>query len=127
MNDLEKMVCKALNISEVCEKLKEYDKSRGSIIERLSKENEELKNDVWKDKEMKRLKEENERLKEDYYRGFPISKEEWAKVEKFKAAHAQETGVSGGGWKYIFIPTGIGTVAYIEAMNGDKLQFQELG
>lgn len=127
MNNYEKFLCGALNIDNVCEKLKRYDETRASIIERLSKENEELKNGVWKDKEMKRLKEENERLRKETYRGFPISEEEWAKIEKFKAAHPQGTGVSGGGWKYTFIPTGIGTAAYIEAMNGDKLQFQELG
>lgn len=127
MNTYEKFVCKELNINKICESLKEYDKSRASIIERLSKENEELKSERWKDKEMKRLKEENERLKEDYYRGFPISKEEWAKIEKFMKAHPQPTGVSGGGWKYTFVPTGLGISGTIEAMNGDKLQFQEIG
>lgn len=116
-----------MSIRKSCDNIIKYVERLENRIKRLQEENEELKEGVWEKEEVKHLKENYERMKEEYYRGFPISTEEWAKIEKFKEAHPQPSGVSGGGWKYTFVPTALGTSGKIQAMNGDVLEFQEIG
>lgn len=96
-------------------------------IKKLEEEVKHLKEENWKDEELQKMKERYEEMKRAYYRGFPIDDDAQKKIDKFIAEHKQPHGVSGGGFKYTFVPTALGTSGTITAMNGDKLQFEEIG
>lgn len=123
------------SIETVLDDLKYKFESQQKENDRLKEENRKLKEGIWRDEEMSRLKSEHEKMKRDYYRGFPISEEEQEKINNFIEDHTprDENGrvihktAIGGSFTYHFVPTSIGTAGTIEAINGDKLTFQEIG
>ena len=73
--------------------------------------------DNWKDEQLQLLKRERDKAREDMYRGFPITKEELTAINNWQTKHDTEVhnnpkqyhGASGGGYTFVFYPTGIGT------------------
>ena len=57
---------------------------------RLRKENKELKDEHYKDKELKRINKELEEVKQDLHRGFPIYEDEYKEIEKWRKAHTEK-------------------------------------
>lgn len=100
-------------------------------IDALETENAELKSACYKDKVVANLVAENERLSHEANLGFPISEEEniainaW--IKQHETEHSGGHGCSGGKYTYIFVPTGIGTVARIKCNCGAEFEFQHLG
>ena len=95
----------------------------------LEEEIERVKSEKYKDEELTKMKEQYDRIMGDYYRGFPFSKKEEQKINKWidNLPKANE-GALGGRFRYEFIPTSIGTVGtIIDSFTGEKFTFQELG
>ena len=68
------------NLQVVIEKLRGKDKQ----IEYLQKENNRLKDEHYKDEELKRLQEKIENLQGDCMRGFPINKDKQEKIDMIR-------------------------------------------
>ena len=124
------------------EEIRETLKVIGDIIEderednkRLKEQIKELKDEHYKDEQLTAMRTELETAKADLYRGFGISKEENKDIENWIENHENTVhggnhyhGLSGGGYEYIFYPTGIGTSGKIRCCNcGEKYEFQKIG
>jgi hypothetical protein len=68
-------------------------------------------------------------------RTFTITDREQLKIKVLLAHHnttcpygdpKKKTGAIGGRFSYVFTPTSIGTMAYIECACGEKLEFQDM-
>ena len=121
------------NSMEIIDELKMSIEYKDTYINHLEKELEEAKSETFKDETIKKLQEENKRLKDELYLGFPVTKEEYERVQdwigKWKAKHhytLKDAGSIGGGFTYKFIPTSIGTSGVVVAPNGDEFEFQEI-
>lgn len=57
---------------------------------KLREENDKLKSEHYKDKELKNIEEKLEKLKSDLYRGFPIYENEEEAIKKWQKAHAKK-------------------------------------
>lgn len=96
---------------------------------------ETVRSEKWKDAELQNLKRERDQAVEDMYRGFPISQDESDKINAWIKAHDTEVhnnpqqyhGASGGGYEYVFFPTGLGTVAYCICGSCKRRSLQERG
>lgn len=113
---------KRKSFSEYINKITEIYESIINSNESLIKENAKLKNEHYKDTEIKEMQGKLNQMSQDYYRGFPISEEESVAIKKWQDHHTEEVhhaktikdkfrleGVSGGRWIYTFTPTAIGT------------------
>ena len=97
------------------------------FVENLKKENAELKSEHYKDKQLSDMKDKLDRMKKDYYRGFPISKEEELKINKFQDKYRNKYyGAIGGAFTYKFTPTSIGVIGEVIAPNSESLVFKDL-
>lgn len=105
-----------------------------SVVNRndyLSKENERLKSEAYKNEELSEMKKRYDEMKADYYRGFPISEEEDNKIKKWitnmMEKHPANSGAIGGRFRYEFICTSIGSVGtVIDSFTGEKFTFRDL-
>lgn len=110
---------------------KRYEDAEATI-EKLEKENKALKDEHYKDEELKRIQEELTSLRRARYRGFPISEDEQEKIKEWQRKHDKEVhGVTnvtaiGGKYTYEFIPTSIGTFGSVKCTCGAKFDFQEV-
>lgn len=111
-----------------------YDHYRKVVYENehLREENERIKSETYKDKELVKIKEQYEQMNEDYYRGFPITEEEEKRIKEWTRKQMEKNhsngGAIGGRFVYEFIPTGIGVSGTIrDNLTGDSFNFQELG
>lgn len=108
-------------------------------IKYLEKQNQELRDEKYKDNELSRMKSELKTMKEDYYRGFSISEEEQKSIRKWMDKHDEEVhhahtlgdklklgGCCGGRYTYEFTPTSIGTIGTVKCSCGAKFTFQDL-
>lgn len=108
-------------------------------IKYLEKQNQELRDEKYKDNELSRMESELKTMKEDYYRGFPISEEEqksireWMNKHDEKVHHARTLGdklklggCCGGRYTYEFTPTSIGTIGTVKCSCGAKFTFQDM-
>ena len=99
-------------------------------LERLRKENSELRNEKYKDKELAYLKARLEEVEYELYLGFPISKEEKDVINKWKKEHEKVHhgghGAIGGKYTYKFIPTSVGTISEICCSCGESFQFSDI-
>lgn len=108
-------------------------------IKYLEKQNQELRDEKYKDNELSRMESELKTMKEDYYRGFPISEEEQKSIREWMDKHDEEVhhahtlgdklklgGCCGGRYTYEFVPTGIGTVGTVKCSCGAKFTFQDM-
>lgn len=109
------------DIQEYLSKIVESTKSRDIRIKHLQEENQKLKDGHYKDVELANMKEEVKKARKDLVRGFPISEKELTKINKWQKEHEEEfhggrmnNGAAGGGYEYIFYPTGIGTFGTVK-------------
>ncbi len=83
-----------------------------SKIDYLEKENSKLKDEHYKDQEIKIITEKYNNIKKEYNRGFPISKDEEIKYKNWMKEHESICpgghGVIGGKYTFKFVPTSIG-------------------
>lgn len=107
-------------------------------IKYLEEENKKLQEKNWAEEKYQKMQSRYNTMRDDYYRGFPISKEEQEKINEWKKDHDIKKhratslqkrlnleGASGGRFKYIFVPTSLGTTAYIQCSCGEKFCFQD--
>lgn len=108
-------------------------------IKYLEKQNQELRDEKYKDNELSRMESELKTMKEDYYRGFPISEEEQKSIREWMDKHDEEVhhahtlgdklklgGCCGGRYTYEFTPTSIGTIGTVKCSCGAKFTFQDM-
>lgn len=113
--------------------------ARDSRIKYLEEENKKLKDEAFKDEELKRMQEKLKRTSDALMNSFQISKKEWDKIHEWKKQHEADVhglhtlkerisahGAAGGGYSYEFHPTGIVTFGSVVCDRcGAKFQFQE--
>ena len=110
-----------------------YDHYR-SVVNRneyLSKENERLKSEAYKNEELSEMKKRYDEMKADYDRGFPISEKEDNKINEWIKnmieKHPANSGAIGGRFHYEFICTSIGSVGtVVDSFTGEKFTFRDL-
>lgn len=113
--------------------------ARDSRIKYLEEENKKLKDEAFKDEELKRMQEKLKRTSDALMNSFQISKKEWDKIHEWKKQHEADVhglhtlkerisahGAAGGGYSYEFHPTSIVTFGSVVCDRcGAKFQFQE--
>jgi len=105
------------NIDQSLEDIKiAFDQQEQAII-KLREENKQLRDEHFKDKELKKMKEKLKEAEADCSRGFPISIDELRLITEWYARHIQNKhngssycGTIGGGYTYTFAPTSIGII-----------------
>lgn len=108
-------------------------------IKYLEKQNQELRDEKYKDNELSRMEAELKAMKEDCYRGFPISEEEQKSIREWMDKHDEEAhhahtlddklklgGCCGGRYTYKFTPTSIGTIGTVKCGCGAEFTFQDI-
>ena len=109
-------------------------------IKYLQEEVKKLKEEHYKDNEIKRLKQALGKALNDNFRGFPISEKEEELIEEWTKEHdrkvhrltsdklrMQANGVSGGRYLYKFLPTSIGISGVIQCSCGAEFEFRKIG
>lgn len=117
-------------IDELCLALKDKFVRQEEINNMLRTENRKLKEGIWEKEYVKETMEAYNRMKADYYRGFPISEDEWEKLKEWQKQYINSDtniGAIGGMFTYKFTPTSIGTSGVCIAPNGDEFEFQTIG
>lgn len=121
----------------------EFEEAIMAIIDRINdaeaKKDEAYKQlEEWnKDEEIQELKSKIESLQNELWNArrysFETTPEEHEAIEKWKKNHVKEkhngdtyAGAIGGRYKYIFVPTSIGTVGSIKCSCGETFCFSEL-
>ncbi|WP_270425333.1 hypothetical protein [Blautia intestinalis] len=113
--------------------------ARDKRIKYLEEENKKLKDEAFKDEELKRMQEKLKRTSDALTNSFQISKKEWDKIHEWKKQHEADVhglhtlkerisahGAAGGGYSYEFHPTSIVTFGSVVCDRcGAKFQFQE--
>jgi hypothetical protein len=126
------------NTHKIIEELKTRFDQQENRIKYLEEQNKKLQEENWAEEKCQEMQSQYKAMQEDYYRGFPISKEENQKIQNWKKIHdatehnadtlekrVKLEGASGGRFKYIFIPTSIGTVGYIKCSCGKDFCFRD--
>ena len=131
--------CRVYELDKALRAIKIRNMDDRDYIRRLEKENNELKNHAYKDKELAEMRDKLNKMKSEYYRGFPISEDEEHKINEWIEKHEREVhgiktyedklashGCCGGGYTYEFVPTSIGTVGTVRCNCGAEFTFQEV-
>lgn len=89
-----------------------------------------IRDEKWRDEELKKLKAENDKLHERLSHGFYLTPEEHEAVMNWidtHDVHSSYGGAIGGVFTYTFTPTSIGTVGKIKCgICGKEFTFREL-
>lgn len=129
----------AKNVEEYLELIREDNDKKRSIIKKLRKENKELQEKNYKDRELQKMKVQLEKIQKDFWRGFPISEKEQNSILEWTKKHDEQDhgytpsmrmkaeGCCGGRYKYVFIPTSLGISGKIVCHCGSEFEFQEIG
>lgn len=96
-------------------------------IEKLEAELKEAKDKAYRDNEMKRMSESLEEAKEMLHRGFPITKDEFDDIKRWERRWIESTGRRGCHFNYIFCPTELGIWGVVEAPDGERFTFRDIG
>ena len=112
---------------------------RIKLNQKLIKENDELKNNAYKDKELTSMRNELNEMKSEYYRGLPTSEYEEKKINEWIEQHEREAhgiktyadklashGRCGDSYTYEFVPTSIGTVGTVRCRCGAEFTFRSI-
>lgn len=126
------------NTHELIKELKNRFDKQEDRIKYLEERNKKLQKENWAEEKCQKMENRYNAMLSEYYRGFPISEEEQEKITAWKKQHDLEKhhadtldkrvrldGVSGGRFKYIFIPTSLGTLGYIQCNCGEKFCFRD--
>lgn len=110
-----------------------YDQFRAlkNRNEYLEEEIKRLKSEAYKDEELSEMRKRYNKMELDYYRGFPISKKEHEKIQKWIDDLIKDDPTlkinSSGRFMYEFYPTSLGTVGtIIDSITHKKFKFKEL-
>lgn len=127
------------NVNDAFEAIQRKIDFLESQNQKLIKENDELKNNAYKDKELTSMRNELNEMKSEYYRGFPISEYEEKKINEWIEQHEREAhgiktyadklashGCCGGSYTYEFVPTSIGTVGTVRCSCGAEFTFRNI-
>lgn len=128
------------SIEECIKSIQVINQDHVDTIERLKAENQELRNEHYKDKKIRELTQELQKIREDCRRGFAINERQAEAIRAWKESHDVSVhglntptkrwaaeGVSGGRYSYHFVPTSIGTSGVIRCNCGAEFEFQEIG
>lgn len=108
------------NLQSVANGLKEKDRQ----IKQLQMENNGLKDEHYKDEELKKLQEKINKLQCDCIRGFPISADEQEKIDKIRKEHKKECPLCD--FKYIFESYSLVEFGYLKCnVCGEEIKFAE--
>lgn len=131
--------CRVYELDKALRAIKIRNMDDRDYIRRLEKENNELKNHAYKDKELAEMRDKLNKMKSECYRGFPLSEDEEHKINEWIEKHEREVhgiktyedklashGCCGGGYTYEFVPTSIGTVGTVRCNCGAEFTFQEI-
>lgn len=126
-------------VDAFAEDIKRELRGKDIRIEYLEKQNQELRDEKYKDNELSRMETELKTMRANYYRGFPISEEERVHIEEWMEKHDKDVhgcnnlkdrlrrgGCIGGTYKYEFVPASIGTVGTVRCSCGAEFTFQDL-
>lgn len=108
------------NLQSAIDGLRAKDKQ----IDQLRKENNRLKDEHYKDEELKKLQEKINELQGDCNRGFPITYNEQEVIDEFREKHKKECPHCN--FKYIFEPYSIVEFGYLKCnVCGEEIKFAE--
>ena len=126
------------NTHELIEELKNRFDRQEDRIKYLEEQNKKIQEKSWAEEKYQKMQSRYEAMQRDYYRGFPISEEEEKKIKAWQKKHDTEKhkadtlekrlrleGISGGRFKYIFVPTSIGISGYVQCSCGERFCFQD--
>lgn len=93
-----------------------------------------IRDEKWRDEELKKLKTENDELHKTLSHGFYLTPEEHEAVMNWIETHVQQKhhgngqgGVIGGMFSYTFIPTSVGTIGTIKCtLCGENFTFSDI-
>lgn len=132
---------------EICKQVKNLELYYKDYNAEIRKENEKLKDELYKDEVVKALVAERDSARSAMLNGFSITREEWEAIEDWKINHDRTIhkipegkyryhGAIGGGFSYRFTPTSIGTFGTVccescaqRALSeswGDRKEYEEL-
>lgn len=110
------------SVDDICTSIRARIDSANKKAEYAYAEMEKMKNEKWKDNELRSMKNQLKAMELDYYRGFPISESEQKAISEWKDHHwtnqhnaptnekrLKRMGAIGGSFSYEFVPTSIGT------------------
>ena len=119
--------------------IKNTVETKDKRIEYLEKENKKLKDEAYKDNELKAMQKQLERMKADYRRGFPMTEAEEKAIEKWHKEHnakvhklkteedrIRASGCCGGGLTYCYIPCALGVLGYVKCHCGAEFTFSDI-
>ena len=125
------------NIKEKIDSLKNSLLFIADVNNRLQKQVDELLNENWKDTKLQEIQQELNKVRADYNRGFHISEADDKKINQWILKHDEEIhhnynhyhGASGGGFSYVFTPTGLGTIGtcFCDICRGRAIKEQPTG
>ena len=115
---------KVNSAEEICKQVKNLELFYKDYNAEIMKENEKLKDELYKDEVVKALVAERDSARSAMLNGFPITKEERVAIEDWKISHDRIIhkvpegkyryhGAIGGGLSYRFTPTSIGTIGTV--------------
>lgn len=121
---------------ECLDRIKAINENNRLRIEQLETENQYLKEEYNKDKEIEGLQQELNVMEKKLRRGFPISASEQKAIKEWQEKHETEVhglktlgnnphavGIIGGRYTYHFIPTSIGISGTIQCSCGEEFEF----
>lgn len=127
------------SMDDICFALKARYETQELQNERLREENEKLKSEHYSEDALAEMKQKLDSMTSGYRRGFPISEDELKAIDEWRVAHDAEahnaktaeercklSGVSGGRFKYVFTPTGLGIVGVVQCSCGSEFCFRNL-
>ena len=119
-------------------KLKEINDRKDKQIEYLQAELKKVKDEKFKDAQLKEMQETVERAKRELRQGFPISDAQNEKIVNWQQKHIRKkhwdpinncecgAGACGGRFVYEFLPTGIGTFITCKCSCGEKFEIDDI-
>ena len=121
-------------LQEAISTLRDIEQNYINAINRLETDNTALKDEHYKDKELKRLQEKINYLTENMHRGFPITEEEEEKINAWKDNHILEKhwkpkkyvtkqGPVDCTFSYQFFPTILDTTRIVKCSCGAEFSF----
>lgn len=112
-------------VKDLLKKIEEEFEYDARKIQYLETQNKLLRDSAYKDIQLAEMKDKLDTMTDEYYRGFPITKEE--QVAIYDWMHEHDAECKGGNYRYIFVPTGIGTIGHVQCGKCNaEFAFQDL-
>ena len=117
-------------VDELCDSIKLKYNNLLRKYDKLEKENERLKSEIYKDEEITHFKKLVNNLNKQVNHGFYISDEEFERITAFTKEHDEihgSAGAIGGRFIFSFLPTSVGVIGTVKCVSCDKtFAFREL-